>query len=82
MILDEMIPTIDDLRWAGRCCRMEMNRRAAWGKWVFLLIVVALLALWFALSSGTENYRDKYAGEDLDALTVEIGRRDTYAAYL
>ena len=61
---------------------MEVSHRAGWRKWVVLAVVIVLLALWFVLSSGTENYRGKYAGVDLDKVTGDIGRGDTYAAYL
>ncbi len=61
---------------------MEVSHRAGWRKWVILAVVIVLLALWFVLSSGTENYREKYAGVDLDKVTGDIGRGDTYAAYL
>ena len=61
---------------------MEVKRGVAWRKWVILFAVAAILVLWFALSSGTESNKAKYAGMDLDALTAEIGRTNTYAAYL
>ena len=53
-----------------------------YGKWITLIVVVAALALWFYLSSGVENYADKYAGADLSAGVAGIGRDNTYELYL
>ncbi|MBR6185719.1 MAG: extracellular solute-binding protein [Clostridia bacterium] len=61
---------------------METVHKSVWRKWAVLAAVIAAAALWFALSSGTENYRDKYAGEDLQSMVSDIGRTNTYAAYL
>ena len=53
-----------------------------YGKWITLIVVVAALALWFYLSSGVENYADKYAGADLTTGVAGIGRDNTYELYL
>ncbi len=53
-----------------------------YGKWIAVVVVVALLALWFYLSSGAENYADKYAGVDLTTGVEGIGRDNTYELYL
>ncbi len=53
-----------------------------YGKWLTLLAVVLALGLWFYLSSGTENYAEKYQGTDLTTGVGGIGRENTYEQYL
>lgn len=52
-----------------------------YGKWIFLALLVAILALWFILSNGDENYAEKYVGYDLSVTTEDIGRANTYEQY-
>lgn len=61
---------------------MERSFINKYGKWIAAVVVILALALWFYLSSGVENYADKYAGVDLTAGVEGIGRDDTYELYL
>ena len=61
---------------------MKKAGLAAWRKWIILGVVAVALVLWFALSSGTENFSNKYAGEDLDAQLTGKGQEDRYEDYL
>lgn len=55
-------------------------------KWVrtllVLLAVVLVLTLWITLSGGSENYKAKYEGVDLQNEISGLGRENTYAQYL
>ncbi|MBQ8555485.1 MAG: extracellular solute-binding protein [Clostridia bacterium] len=61
---------------------MERSFGNKYGKWIVAAVVVLALALWFYLSSGVENYADKYAGTDLTTGVAGIGRDNTYELYL
>lgn len=52
-----------------------------YGKWIFLALLVAALALWFYVSNGDENYAEKYVGYDLSVSTGDISRENTYEQY-
>ena len=66
----------------GRTDIMERSFGNKYGKWIAAVLVVLALALWFYLSSGVENYADKYAGADLTTGVGGIGRDNTYELYL
>ena len=49
---------------------------------ILLAVLLGGLVLWVGLSSGTENYSEKYQGADLQRSIFGIGRENTYASYL
>ncbi len=61
---------------------MKKGALKRWRKWLILAVIAIALVLWFNLSSGTESYKEKYAGIDLDALLLKSGKGNTYADYL
>ena len=61
---------------------MERSFGSKYGKWIAAAVVVLALGLWFYLSSGVENYAEKYAGTDLTTNVTGIGRDNTYELYL
>ncbi len=52
------------------------------GLWIGLIVLVVAIGLIVLLGRGTQNFKDKYEGEDLTADVSGIGRSDTYNAYL
>ena len=61
---------------------MKKASLAAWRKWIILGVVAVVLVLWFTLTSGTEHFTEKYAGEDLDAQLAGKGQESRYEDYL
>ena len=61
---------------------MERSFGSKYGKWIATAVVVLALGLWLYVSSGVENYAEKYAGADLTTGVEGIGRSNTYALYL
>lgn len=53
-----------------------------YGKLIGILIFVAVVVLLFCLNGGTESFRNKYEGVDLSTNVTDIGRTNTYEAYL
>lgn len=62
---------------------LEIRKGIAWRKWIVLAVVVLLLVLWFVLSSGNEDFRNKYADiPDLEEQLAAFTNQNRYVDYL